>query len=107
MRVQKSPLQKIYEISTGSDSINVEFYGSNRQFDWLELLLVCDKSDKHLTIYGSYSVELAAKLIKSLALGNFTEAYSLTNEKNMAFPIPRKNIFYLNNLLLGAVTDAA
>ena len=33
MGVQKTPLQKTYEISTGSDSINVKFYGSDRQFD--------------------------------------------------------------------------
>ena len=45
------------------------------------MLLVYDKSDKHLTIYDSYNAELAAKSIKYLALENFTEAYSLTNEK--------------------------
>ena len=44
-------------------------------------MLVYDKSDKHLTIYDSYNVEHAAKLIKSVALQNFTEAYNLTNEK--------------------------
>ena len=31
MGVQRSPLQKAYEISVGSDSISVEFFGSNRQ----------------------------------------------------------------------------
>ena len=39
------------------------------------------KSDKHTTIYDSYSAELAAKYIKSVKLTNFTEIYSLTNEK--------------------------
>ena len=43
--------------------------------------MVYDKSDKHLTIYDSYNVEHAAKKIKSVSLLNFTEAYSLTNEK--------------------------
>ena len=62
MGVQKSPLQKTYEISVGSNSINVEFFGSNRQFDWLETLLVYDKSNKYLTIYDSYIVQLAAKI---------------------------------------------
>ena len=65
----------------GSDSLTVEFYGANGQFDWLELLLVYDKSDKHLTIYNSYNVEHAAEMIKSVVLQNFTEAYSLKNEK--------------------------
>ena len=43
--------------------------------------LVYDKNDKYLTIYDSYNTKLAAKLIKYLALENFTEAYSLTNEE--------------------------
>ena len=33
MGAQKTPLQKTYEISAGTDSLNVEFLGSNRQFD--------------------------------------------------------------------------
>ena len=61
MGVQKTPIQKTYEISAGSDSLTVEFYGANRQFHWLELSLVYDKSDKHLTIYDSNNVEHAAK----------------------------------------------
>ena len=48
--IQKTPIQKTYEISVGSDSLTVEFYGANRQFDWLEISLLYDKSDKHLTI---------------------------------------------------------
>ena len=55
--------------------------GSNRQFDWIEISLVYDKSDKHTTIYDSYNFKLAAKYIKSVKLGNFTGIYSLTNEK--------------------------
>ena len=78
---QKTPLQKTYEISIGQDSLDVEFLGSNRQFDWLEISVVHDKSDKHTTIYDSYNRELAAQIIKSLRLSNFTEIYSLTNEK--------------------------
>ena len=34
-----------------------------------------------MTIYYSYNVEHAAKIIKSVSLQNFTETYSLTNEK--------------------------
>ena len=43
--------------------------------------MVFEKSDKHTTIYDSYNAELAAKYIKSVKLSNFTEIYSLTNEK--------------------------
>ena len=81
MGAQKTPLQKAYEISKESDSLNIEFLGSNRQFDWIEISIVPDKSDKHTTIYDSYNRELAAQEIKTLKLSNFTEIYSLTNKK--------------------------
>ena len=81
MGTQKTPLQKTYEISKGMDSLNVEYLGSNRQFDWIEISIVPDKSDKHTTIYDSYNRELAAQEIKILKLSSFTEIYSLTNEK--------------------------
>ena len=81
MGAQKTPIQKTFEIQTGSDSLNVELLGSNRQFDWLEVSTLPDESDKHTTIYDSYNREMAAQLIKTLQLSNFTEIYSLTNEK--------------------------
>ena len=83
MGTQKTPLQKTYEISNGQDSLNVEFLGSNRQFDWLEIPVVSDKRDKHPAIYDSYNRKIAAQVIKSLKLLNFTETYSLTNEKKI------------------------
>ena len=104
MGVQKTPIQKTYEMSVGSDTINVDFLGLNRQFDWLEISLVFDKRDKHKTIYDSYNAELAAKYIKAIKLSNFTEIYSLTNEKNMIAIIQRKNICYLNNFWLEPLT---
>ena len=50
MGVQKTPLQKAYEMSAGSGSINVEFFGAKRQFDWIEISLLYGKSNKHTTI---------------------------------------------------------
>ena len=81
MGTQKTPFQKPYEISTGQDSIDIKFLGANRQFDWIELSLVYDKSGKHTMIYDSYNHELAAKRIKLVRLSNFTEVYSFPNEK--------------------------
>ena len=81
MGAQKTPIQKTYEINTGSDSLNVEYLGANRRFDWIEISIVPDKSDKHTTIYDSYNRELASQTTKTLQLTNFTEIYSLTNEK--------------------------
>ena len=83
MGTQKTSQQKTYEISIGQDSLDVEFLGSNRQYDWLEISVVHDKSDKHTTIYDSYNRELAAQIIKPLRLSNFTEIYSLTNKKKI------------------------
>ena len=71
MGAQKTPLQKVYEIRTGTDSLNVEFLGSNRQFDWLEMSIGPDKSDKHTTMFESYNIEQAFKETKTLKLTNF------------------------------------
>ena len=83
MGTQETPLQKTYEINAGQDSLDIDFLGANRQFDWLEISPVYKKSDKHTTIYDSYNDEKASEKIKSTKLTNFTEIYSLTNEKNM------------------------
>ena len=78
--VQKPPIQKPFTISTGSNRINIDFLGSNRRFDWLEISLVCDwleislvcdKSNKHATICDSYNVKLAAKKIKKCKARKF------------------------------------
>lgn len=71
MGVQKTPLQKTCEMSVGSDNKNVAFLGSNTQFDWLEISLIYDKSYKHTTIYDSYNIELAAKIIKKCKTQKF------------------------------------
>ena len=95
MGAQKTPIQKTYEIKQGSDSLNVEFLGPNRQFDWIEISIVPDKSGKHTTIYDSYNRETAAQLIKTLQLSNFTEIYSLTNEKRYNIDnLTQKHLLY-------------
>ena len=68
MGTQKTLLQETYEINVRQDLIDIDFLGANRQFDWLEISLAYDKSDKHTTIYDSYNHKLAAKQIKSLKL---------------------------------------
>ena len=95
MGAQKTPIQKTYEIKEGSDSLNVEFLGANKQFDWIEISIVPDKSDKHTTIYDSYNREMAAQLIKTLQLSNFTEIYSLTNKKKYNIDnLTQKHLLY-------------
>ena len=81
MGAQKTLIQKTYEANIGQDSLDIDLLGANRLFDWIELSLVYDKSDKHTTIHDSYNVEMASKIIKSVKLTNFTEIYSLRNKK--------------------------
>ena len=79
--MQKTSIQKSHKIAVGFDSITIDFLGSNRQFNWTEISLVNDKSDKHTATYDRYNVELAAKYVKSAKLSNFSEIYRLTKEK--------------------------
>ena len=57
------------------------FWGQIDSFDWTEFSLFYNKSDKHTSTYNSYNVKMASKRIKSVRLTNFTEIYSLTNQK--------------------------
>ena len=57
--------------------------------------MIYDKSDKQTTLYGSCNVELTSKYIKSVKLSNFTEIYSLTNEKKYDMDnLTQKHLLY-------------
>ena len=64
--IQKPPYQKTHELQAGSLEFTVDSKGSDRQFDWLKISLLYDKSDKHLTICNSYNAECAARMIKKM-----------------------------------------
>ena len=81
MGAPKRPTQKTYKVNVGQDSLDIDLLGLQKQFEWLELSIVYEKSDKHAAIYDSYNVEVASKTIQSVKLSNFTKIYSLTNEK--------------------------
>ena len=70
MGVINSPYQQMFEINKGIQSITVTFKGAQRQFKWMEISLVYDKSYQHQTIYNSYNVELAPQFIQSLKFDN-------------------------------------
>ena len=61
-----SPYQQLFEINTGTQSFTCTFKGAQRQFDWLEISIASDKSYQHTTIYDSYDLELAVKLIQTI-----------------------------------------
>ena len=86
MGIIKTPYQKNYEKQIGSLEFTVDFKESDRQFDWLEVSLVYDKSDKHLIIYDSYNGECVVQKIESVELANISKAYSVTNTINIDTP---------------------
>ena len=51
MNVNKMPLQNSSELVVGIKTFTVDFIVAYRQFDWLEISLVYNKSEKHTTIY--------------------------------------------------------
>lgn len=86
MGIIKTPYQKNYEKQIGSQEFTVDFKESDRQFDWLEVSLVYDKSDKHLIIYDSHNGECVVQKIESVELANISKAYSVTNTINIDTP---------------------
>ena len=54
-----------------------------------------DKNNQHATLYDRYNLELAAKTTKSIKLSNFTEIYSLTNQKKYSIDnLTQKHLLY-------------
>ena len=74
--IQRTPYQKSYELVTGSQSRTIDFNNAYKQFSFLEVSLVFDRNDKHLSIYN-FSV--AATQIKSIKLQNASNTYSEFN----------------------------
>ena len=79
--IKPAPYQKSYEINVGTQSNVVEFKGVNKQFSFLEISLVYDKSEQHNSAYGSYNAELAATHITSVQLENLNNRYGEINRK--------------------------
>ena len=74
----KKPYQKCFELGASVRNYTIKFVAANRQFDWLEVSLVTDKS----TIYNSYNQELASMSTQIIAIQNMSNKYSITNELN-------------------------
>lgn len=79
MGLQKTPLQKSYKLPTGAQSYIAKLTSANRQFNWLEISLVIDKSEKHSTIYNSNNARVASTLMQNVSIENIVNTYSLTN----------------------------
>ena len=61
-------------------SFTCTFKGVQRQFDWLKISIVYNKSFQYKTIYDSYDLELASKLITTIKFENTSTTYSLTGK---------------------------
>ena len=77
--IRKTPLQKSYELVAGTQSKTITFNNKFKQFSFLEISLVFDRSDHHLSIYNSYNSEVAATKIKAIKLQNALNTYSEFN----------------------------
>ena len=58
--IKTTPYQKSYELVTGSQSRTVTFEASNKQFSFLEFLLLYDSSEQHKSVYVSCNAGVAA-----------------------------------------------
>ena len=74
--IKPSPYQKSYEVNVGMQSVVV-----NKQFSFLEISLVYDKSEQHNNVYDSYNNELAATHITTVQLENLNNKYGEINRK--------------------------
>ena len=71
------------------------FKGAQIQFNWLEISIVYDEFFQHTTIYDSYDLELASKIIQTIKFENISTTYNLTGK--LSFDMEKednKNIFY-------------
>ena len=59
----------------------MEFKGANKQFSFIEISLVYNKSEQHNTIYDSYNAELTATRVASIQLENLNNKYGELHEK--------------------------
>ena len=104
--LQRTPLQKSYEIAEGSQSRTITVNNTFKQFSFLEVSLVCDRSDQHLSIYDSYNAEIAATHIKSIKLQNTPNKYS--EFKTVKFDLEdEKDQYTLHNAFTAWVTKGS
>ena len=100
--VLPAPFQQEFEVSTGTQNFTCTFKGAQRKIDWLEISIVYDNSYHHSTIYGSYGVELAAKLIKTIKFENASSTYSLTGK--LSYDLEKEDNKYQLYCMLAAFT---
>ena len=94
--INPTPYQKPYKVNIGTQSHVIEFKGLNKQFSFLEISLVYDKSEQHNSIYDSYNTELAATNTASVQLENLNNKYGEINKKYDLTDKHEKYLMYKN-----------
>ena len=73
-------LLKSYELVIWGKSHTAEFTAADRQFGWLEISLIDNKSNQHKTVYDSNNAEAASTTIQNVIIENTSNTYSTGNE---------------------------
>ena len=93
-------------MAVGSQSRTDSNNNAFKQFSFLKILLVYDRSDQHLSIYDSYNPELVATHIKSIKLQNASKSYSEFNTEK--FDLEHlEDQYRLHNAFTTWVTDGS
>ena len=87
-------------MNVGSQSRKVNFYDFAAQFEFIEVSLICDRSDQHQTMYDNYDLELAVQNIQSLTPKNAANTYSITRTSELN--IDNEDDEHLLYLMFGA-----
>ena len=98
--VVPSPYKQLFQINTGKQRFVCTFKGAQRQFDWREISVVFDISYQHTTVYDSYDLELAAKLIQTIKFENTPATCSIVGKLFLILKKKKTKIFYTKCLLL-------
>lgn len=56
------------------------FDATNRQFGWLEISFVFDKTNQHTTLFDRYNVELASAVLEKAQVEYITNMYCVAND---------------------------
>ena len=80
--IKPTPYQKCYEVNVGTQTNVAGFKGVNKQFSFLEISLVYDKSEQHNSVYDSYNAEFSSVQLENLnnKYGEINRKYDLTEE---------------------------
>lgn len=70
----------MFKPRVGVQNYSVNFTVANRQFEWLEILLVSNKSYKHTTVYESCNHELTNRTLESVEIDNSANMHSKSQE---------------------------